>query len=95
MLPNVPRGKLRQERLHSQRVELAECRDAPSEDDVVPQLGHVLSVGEGDTMAMGAIERRLRCGSCGARFPRVGLQTPPRLKGVDARAAPFRSVLRW
>jgi len=28
---------------------------------------------------MGAIKRRLRCNRCGARFPRVGLQTPPRL----------------
>jgi hypothetical protein len=28
---------------------------------------------------MGAIERRLRCDRCGVRFPRVGLQTPPRM----------------
>ena len=39
----------------------------------------VLAVVEGDTATMGAIERRLRCDRCGARFPRVGLQTPPRL----------------
>jgi hypothetical protein len=76
VLPNVLSGELRQEWLHSQRVELAECRDARSEDDVVPQLGHVLSVVEGESTTMGAIERRLRCG---ARFPRVGLQTPPRM----------------
>jgi hypothetical protein len=38
-----------------------------------------LAVVEGDTTTMRAIERRLRCDGCGARFPRVGLQTPPRL----------------
>ena len=79
MLPNVLRGELRQERLHIQRVKFAECRDARSEDDVVPHLGHVLAVIEGETTTMGAIERRLRCDRCGARFPCVGLQTPPRL----------------
>jgi hypothetical protein len=31
----------------------------------------------GEATTMGAIERRLRCDRCGARFPRVGLQTPP------------------
>jgi hypothetical protein len=55
VLPNVLRGELRQERLHSQRVELAECRDARSEDDVVPHLGHVLAVFEGEATTMGAI----------------------------------------
>ena len=79
MLPNVLRGELRQERLHIQRVEFAECRDARSEDDVVPQLGHVLAVVDGENTTEGAIERRLRCNRCGARFPRVGLQTPPRM----------------
>ena len=79
MLPNVLRGELRQERLHSQRVELAECRDPRSEDDVAPQLGHVLAVVEGDTTTMGAIEPWLRCDRCEAWFPRVGLQTPPRM----------------
>jgi hypothetical protein len=39
----------------------------------------VLAVIEGQTTTMGAIERRLRCNRCGARFPRVGLQTPPRM----------------
>ena len=39
----------------------------------------VLAVVEGETTTMGAIERRLRCDRCGARFPRVGLQTPLRL----------------
>jgi len=77
--PSVLRGELRQERLHSQRVELAECRDPRSEDDVAPQLGHVLAVVEGDATTIGAIERRLRCDRCGASFPRVGLQTPPRM----------------
>jgi hypothetical protein len=79
VLPNVLHGELRQERLHSQRVELAECRDARSEDDVAPQLGHVLAVVAGENTTKGAIECRLRCGSCGARFPRVGLLTPPRM----------------
>jgi hypothetical protein len=39
----------------------------------------VLAVVEGEATTMGAIERRLRCDRCGARFPRVGLQAPPRL----------------
>jgi hypothetical protein len=39
----------------------------------------VLAVVEGERTTMGAIERRLRCDRCGARFPRVGLQKPPRL----------------
>jgi hypothetical protein len=39
----------------------------------------VLAVVEGEATTMGAIERRLRCARCGAQFPRVGLQTPPRL----------------
>jgi hypothetical protein len=39
----------------------------------------VLAVVEGDTTTMGACERRLRCDRSGARFPRVGLQPPPRL----------------
>jgi hypothetical protein len=39
----------------------------------------VLAVVEGDTTTMGAIERRLRCDGCGARFPQVGLQRPPRM----------------
>jgi hypothetical protein len=39
----------------------------------------VLAVAEGETTTMGTIERRLRCDRCGARFPRVGLQTPPRM----------------
>ena len=38
-----------------------------------------LAVAEGENTTMGAIERRLRCESCGAGFPRVGLQTPPRI----------------
>jgi hypothetical protein len=36
----------------------------------------VLAVVEGDTTTMG---RWLRCDRCGARFPRVGLQTPSRM----------------
>ena len=84
MPPSVLRGELRQERLHSQRVELAECRDPRSEDDVAPQLGHVLAVVEGETTTMGAIERRLRCNRSGARFQRVGLQTPPRMTPYKA-----------
>jgi hypothetical protein len=39
----------------------------------------VLAVAEGEATTIGAIERRLRCDRCGARFPRVGLQTPPRM----------------
>jgi hypothetical protein len=39
----------------------------------------VLAVVEGERTTMGAIECRLRCGRCGARFPRVGLLTPPRM----------------
>jgi hypothetical protein len=39
----------------------------------------VLAVIEGEATTMGTIERRFRCDSCGARFPRVGLQTPPQL----------------
>jgi hypothetical protein len=39
----------------------------------------VLAVVEDDTTTMGAIEHRLRCDRCGARPPRVGLQTPPRM----------------
>jgi hypothetical protein len=44
----------------------------------------VLAVIEGETTTMGAIERRLRCDRCGARFPCVGLQTPPRLTPYKA-----------
>ena len=39
----------------------------------------VLAVIEGEATTIGTIERRFRCDSRGARFPRVGLQTPPRL----------------
>ena len=39
----------------------------------------MLAVIEGEATTMGTIERRFRCDSCGARFPRVGLQTPPQL----------------
>jgi hypothetical protein len=57
--------------------------------DLDPQ---VLAVVEGETTTMGAIERRLRCQRCGARFPRVGLQTPPRLTPYKGRRtlAPHR-----
>ena len=44
----------------------------------------VLAVVEGDTTTMGAIEPRLRCDRCGARFPRVGLRTPPRMTSYKA-----------
>jgi hypothetical protein len=37
----------------------------------------VLAVAEDEATTMGAIERRLRCDRCGARFPRVRQQTPP------------------
>jgi hypothetical protein len=42
-----------------------------------------LAVVEVDAMTMGASERWLHCDRCGARFLRVGLQTPPRV-------APYR-----
>jgi hypothetical protein len=44
----------------------------------------VLAVLEGEIMIMGAIEPRLRCDRCGARFPRVGLRTLPRMTSYKA-----------
>ena len=44
----------------------------------------VLAVVEGEAATMGAIERRLRCNRCGARFPRVGLRTLPRMTSYKA-----------
>jgi hypothetical protein len=46
----------------------------------------VLAVSEGETTTMGTIERRFRCDICGARFPRVGLQTPRRTLSLEGRS---------